>query len=60
MKLIVELDPEFDHQLVVIQKQTNQDHQTIIKQAIELYHQQIQSSRSLIPSGKHQLSSGLR
>ncbi len=42
MQLIVQLDSEFSRQLAVIQEQTNQDHNTVVQQAISLYYQQIQ------------------
>lgn len=43
MQLIVQLDTESTRQLTAIQGQTNQDHNTVIQQAISLYYQQIQS-----------------
>jgi hypothetical protein len=40
--LTIELDTETARQLAVIQKQTNQDHMSVIQQGIGLYHQQVQ------------------
>jgi len=45
MQLIVQLDPESARQLALIQEHTNQDHDTIIRQVLDLYHQQIQATR---------------
>ena len=45
MQLVIQLDPESARQLDLIQKHTNQDHNTIIRQVINLYHQQVQSTR---------------
>jgi hypothetical protein len=42
MQLIIQLDPETARQLAAIQKQTNQDHMSVIQQGIGLYHQQVQ------------------
>jgi hypothetical protein len=42
MQVIVQLDAESTHQLAAIQDRTNQDRETVIKQAISLYYQQIQ------------------
>jgi hypothetical protein len=42
MQLLIDLDPESARQLAAIQKYTNQDHSTLIQQAIGLYYQQIQ------------------
>lgn len=49
MQLIVQLDAESTHQLAAIQDQTNQDRETVIKQAISLYYQQIQPHFHLRP-----------
>ncbi len=40
--LTIQLDPETARQLEMIQKQTNQDHMSVIQQGIGLYHQQVQ------------------
>jgi predicted DNA-binding protein len=45
MQLIIELDVETARQLNVIQQHTNQDDATIVRQAIGLYHQQLQPHR---------------
>ncbi len=47
MQLIVQLDAESTHQLAAIQDRTNQDRETVIKQAISLYYQQIQPHCSI-------------
>lgn len=42
MQIVIELDAETARQLETIQKYTNQDHASIVKQSIGLYHQQLQ------------------
>jgi hypothetical protein len=42
MQLIIHIDDEYARQLALIQKQTNQDHTTVIQQGIGLYYQQVQ------------------
>ena len=45
MQLIIQLDPESERKLASIQEQTNQDHETIVRQVLDLYHQQLQATR---------------
>ena len=54
MQLIIELDPEAARQLDAIQQQTNQDDAAIVRQAIGLYHQQLQPHRQFYVETKSQ------
>ena len=45
MQIVIELDPEAARQLDAIQNHTNQDHPSVIQQAISLYYQQLQPHR---------------
>ena len=54
MQLIIELDPEAARQLDTIQQQTNQDDAAIVRQAIGLYHQQLQPHRQFYVETKSQ------
>ena len=45
MQLTIQLDPESARKLASIQQRTNQDHDTIVRQVLDLYHQQLQSTR---------------
>ena len=45
MQITIQLDPESARKLASIQAQTNQDHETIVRQVLDLYHQQLQSTR---------------
>jgi hypothetical protein len=42
MEITIKLDPEHARQLAAIQKYTNQDLETVVRQGIGLYHQQLQ------------------
>lgn len=54
MQLIIELDVETARQLDAIQQHTNQDDAAIIRQAIGLYHQQLQPHRQFYVETKRQ------
>jgi predicted transcriptional regulator len=45
MQIVIELNPETARQLDAIQNHTNQDHPSVIQQAIGLYYQQLQPHR---------------
>ena len=45
MQLTIQLDPESARKLASIQEHTNQDHETIVRQILDLYHQQLQATR---------------
>ena len=45
MQLTIQLDPESARKLASIQQRTNQDHDTIVRQVLDLYHQQLQSTQ---------------
>ena len=59
MQLTIQLDPESARKLASIQEHTNQDHETIVRQVLDLYHQQLQGtrrwSRSIDSSGVPEL-----
>jgi predicted transcriptional regulator len=54
MQLIIELDVETARQLDAIQQHTNQDDAAIVRQAIGLYHQQLQPHRQFYIETKRQ------
>ena len=45
MQLTIQLDSESARKLASIQQRTNQDHDTIVRQVLDLYHQQLQATR---------------
>ena len=45
LQLTIQLDPESARKLASIQEHTNQDHETIVRQILDLYHQQLQATR---------------
>ena len=45
MQLTIQLDSESVRKLALIQQRTNQDHDTIVRQVLDLYHQQLQGTR---------------
>ena len=59
MQLTIQLDSESARKLASIQQRTNQDHETIVRQVLDLYHQQLQGTRrwnrSIDRGGVHEL-----